>query len=123
MFKVSLAAIAVLSMAPSALAQSVICNRVGNYTYCNGSGGGSGIQVTTPPPHEFDYAAMAALAAQRRQQRYEQQQEQDRQALAQQVGELVASGHCDDARATALRAGNFDLAKQVDGVCAAPAPH
>lgn len=33
------------------------------------------------------------------------------------IGEAIAQGRCDDARDIALKAGLFDIAKDVDGLC------
>ena len=38
-------------------------------------------------------------------------------ALRKTVGQMVVSGQCSDARATALNAGDFELAQQVDSMC------
>ena len=50
---------------------------------------------------------------------------QKREALKKKVGALIADNKCDDAYKMALTAGDFDLAKQVRGLCTpqlAPAP-
>lgn len=39
------------------------------------------------------------------------------QALQSQVGRLLADGKCDEARSTALKAGDIALAQQVNGYC------
>ena len=42
------------------------------------------------------------------------------QDLRQKVGAMIADGKCDDAYRTALKAGDFDIAQQVQGLCQSP---
>ena len=43
-----------------------------------------------------------------------------RQDLRQKVGAMIADGKCDDAYRTALQAGDFEIAQQVQGLCQSP---
>jgi hypothetical protein len=54
--------------------------------------------------------------------KYEVESANARVALKKHVGELLASGQCDEAVKTALTAGNFELATQAKTFCAAGAP-
>jgi regulator of protease activity HflC (stomatin/prohibitin superfamily) len=66
----------------------------------------------------------AQAEAQREQQAADEARaEQERRAaINQHAGHLIADGHCSEARAYALNEGDFELAHQVDSLCAAPGP-
>lgn len=100
-----------------AVAQTTICNRNGNTVYCDTPGPQSG-------PTAQDYLrAMPNTTEQMKagseyvNSIYDRQRQITAQRLRQQVGAMVASGQCQQARVTALNAGDFDLAGQVNSMC------
>jgi hypothetical protein len=44
-------------------------------------------------------------------------EEEDRKARWADAGQTILNGHCDEARANALKAGDLDLAAKVDAIC------
>ncbi|HWU02431.1 MAG TPA: hypothetical protein VN222_06820 [Novosphingobium sp.] len=129
------AAIAALASAllavPSAYAQATNCKWIGQIWTCN-----QGQPQTQLDPNIILQAGNindpawlarqreAQLDAQRAQQQMQQQAQarayaEQSQRLRQYVGRRLASGDCQGAQSAALQAGDIELAKQVQGYCAA----
>ena len=77
------------------------CNGVGNTLYCN-----------TSAPSSFSASDYKAIM--------DRHHQSESDHLHRIVGQMVMEGQCSVAKATALNAGDFDLAQQVDSTCRPP---
>ena len=115
--KYLLASISCIALAAGADAQTTtVCNRIGQTVYCTSSlqRPGPSTQdwlnaIPHPAPPIFSSSDFNAMMERHRQ--------TERDSLRRTVGQMVAAGQCPDARATALNAGDFDLAREVDSMC------
>lgn len=118
----TLALLGALAFAPSAMAQSSTCRWVFNEWTCQGPHRGvdmmgavrAGQDAARPNPsaqpqagqNDDNDGTFAAFLEQRR----------SRQLRAK-VGKLIADGKCPDARQAALKAGDFALVHEIEGLC------
>ncbi|HEX3945285.1 MAG TPA: hypothetical protein VHW69_14470 [Rhizomicrobium sp.] len=110
-------AVLLAAIGSSALAQTTtICNQVGNTTYCN---------TSAPPPHgttpdylnSIPHPRSPSFSASDLNAMMERHRQTESDHIHQIVGQMVMAGQCSDAKATALNAGDFDLAQKVDSMC------
>ena len=132
-----LAALAMIGFVTDGIAQTTNCSVVGTQLICRPAGGLTDPYANSGGWSEFNRAQQAqgaqaqaqaaALVAARARAVAEQQAAaakaqadnaaQQRQFRAQNAGQLVAAGKCDEARAYALSEGDFPLADQVAHAC------
>jgi len=109
------------ALAAPASAQVTNCQLFPNAVSCQTTQRGPGVDWSLlQPQSDLDLSAMAQAQQAQRQAQVEKQQRVDAAiavARAQAAGRLVAEGKCDEARASALNAGDFMLAQQVAEAC------
>jgi len=107
--------------APAA-AQNTNCQLYGNSMNCQTTQPSQGIDWNLAAPNDFDAGAAMQQAQnnvyRREQAERSESQEQQARVTAQHAGALVAAGKCDEARAFALRVGDFQLARDIMSACA-----
>ena len=103
------------------------CTQIGAQLFCNSTAPNSEINIDWSALHDLaagNAAAPAQVDEARRvgyeiaRARWQQRIAAQRQALQRSVGAMVSEGRCADARATALRQGDFELAGLVAQSCA-----
>ena len=106
-----------VALVTSAAAQTATtCQTLGNSTYCTTTGQTHGPTLhemleAIPHPRSQSFSASDFRAM------MERHRQMEKDSLRKTLGQMVVAGQCSDARATALNAGDFELAQQVDSMC------
>lgn len=114
----------VIILAVPASAQNTNCQVYGSSVNCQTTQPPKGIDWGLATRNQFDAGEAMRNARQNQQQAYQNRQQQQADANSQQTrvtaqhaGELAAEGKCDEAKAFALRMGEFQIARDVASVC------
>ncbi|PNU04841.1 hypothetical protein A8V01_18150 [Novosphingobium guangzhouense] len=93
------------------VAQTATCYRLGNVSSC-------GIRQGTVGDNPAEQRYSSFNEVERLRDKNEAREEvRKEQSLREEVGSQIAEGQCAEARKTALRAGDFELADKAAGMC------